>query len=232
MGWSVKAWLNLCHSERLRMSKLKRAFAIYVVLIATAACAYSQGKGADPQSVRIRDSGSESTPASNGTKQDTGAGRGINFGSGRTPDAIVAPNPYRFTARRDAIMQAVTDLVRDQGMILDDAASRPEEGIFITQPFTFTKGAVVSQAELNRYSNLPPSTGRGWTRGRYTLVIEVQAIDTVSANVAVTAKIEGRTDGATGGEWSTLQSTGIAEQEFLTKLVESITGAAPIAPEP
>lgn len=214
------------------MFKVKRAIAIHFVLVVCAAGVYAQGKGVDQQSVRIRDSGSDSTPANNGAKQDTGTGRGFDFGKGRTPDTQVVPNPYRFTARRDALIQAVKDLIRDRSMILDEAVSRPDEGVFITQPYTFTKGAVVSQAELNRYTDLPPATGRGWTRGRYTLVIEVQAIDAVSANVAVTARIEGRTDGATGAEWSTLQSTGIVEQEFLSGLIESVTGAAPTGATP
>jgi hypothetical protein len=214
------------------MFKVKRIIAGYIILVACAACAYAQGKGVDPQSVRIRDSGGESAPANNGSKQDTGAGRGINFGSGRTPEMVIVPNPYRFTSRRDPLMQAVKDLIRDQSMILDETVSRPDEGIFITQPFTFTKGAVVSSAELNRLTILPPSTGRGWTRGRYTFVIEVQSIDSVSANVAVTAKIEGRTDGATGGEWSTLQSNGTVEQEFLKELIESVTGVAPARSTP
>lgn len=206
---------------------MRRLISISFVLLVTAACAYAQGKGVDPQNERVRDSGSQSTPGSNGTKQDTGAGRGIDFGKGRTPDVPVIPNPYRFTARRDVLMQAVTDLIRDRKMILDDAVSKPEEGMFVTQPYTFTRGAVVAQSELNRYANVPPTTARGWTRGRYTLIIEVQAIDGVSANVAVTAKVEGRTDGATGAEWSTLPSTGTAEQEFMGVLIERVTGSAP-----
>ncbi|MBV9957732.1 MAG: hypothetical protein JO360_04890 [Acidobacteria bacterium] len=206
---------------------MRRLFTISFVLLVTAACAYAQGKGVDPQNERVRDTGSQSTPGSNGTKQDTGAGRGIDFGKGRTPEVPLIPNPYRFTARRDVLMQAVTDLIRDRKMILDDAVSKTEEGMFVTQPYTFTRGAVVAQSELNRYANLPPTTARGWTRGRYTLIIEVQAIDGVSANVAVTAKVEGRTDGATGAEWSTLPSTGTAEQEFLGVLIERVTGSAP-----
>jgi len=211
---------------------VKRVISTLFVLLLLAAGAFAQGKGVDQQSVRIRDSGGESAPANNGGKQDTGSGRGFDFGKGRTPDTPIVPNPYRFSGRRDVLIQAVKDLVLDHGLILDEAASRPEEGVFITQPYTFTKGAVVSQSELNRYTDLPPSTGRGWTRGRYTLFIEVQAIDAVSANVSVTAKIEGRTDGASGAEWSTLKSLGVVEQEFLSDLIESITGSKPTAETP
>jgi hypothetical protein len=225
---------------RLRKSRYRKSEVVVVKKLLLAALisslmtvsAYAQAKGVDEQNVRIRDSGSESTPGHNGAKQDTGAGRGINFGKGRTPDTPVIANPYRFTARREALIEGVKNLIRDRGMILDEAASRPDEGIFITQPYTFTKGAVVSQAELNRYTDLPPSTGRGWTRGRYTLVIEIQAIDSVSANVAVTAKIEGRTDGATGAEWATLRSLGVVEQEFLTSLIENVTGSKPVEVTP
>jgi hypothetical protein len=55
----------------------------------------------------------------------------------------------------------------------------------------------------------------------------VQPIDGMNANVSVNAKIEGRTDGPTGPEWITLRSTGIAEQDFLTALIETVTGGAP-----
>ena len=94
----------------------------------------------------------------------------------------------------------------------------------VSQPFTFIKGAVVSQSELYRYASIQNSQSRGWTRGRYTITVEVQPIDGTSANVSVNAKIEGRTDGATGAEWITLQSTGYAEQDFLNALLEAIGG--------
>ncbi len=206
---------------------MKRIITISLILIGTAAGVYAQGKGVDPQNVRIRDTGSDRAPANNGGKQDTGAGPGINFGKGRSPEATLIANPYRFTTRRDMIIQAVNELIRDRGLILDEAVSKPDEGILVTQPYTFSKGAVVSPTELNRYTDLPPATARGWTRGRYTLIIEVQQIDGVSANIGVTAKIEGRTDGATGGEWVTLPSIGVAEQEFLGALIEKVTGAPP-----
>ena len=84
---------------------------------------------------------------------------------------------------------------------------------------------MVSQAEISRYADAPISASRGWTRGRYTLTVEVQPIDGNTANVSVNAKVEGRTDGATGAEWTTLKSTGLAEDEFLNELVNTVTGA-------
>jgi|SRR5215510_2833089 len=190
--------------------------------------AFGQGKGVDKQNQKVTDTSRGSAAGNNGTKQDTGtAGSGINWGRDKTKVVPALPNPYRFTARRDALIAAITDVMRDRKLIVDDAASRPTEGIIVTQPYTFIKGAVVTQPELSRYADVQSSNARGWTRGRYTLTVEVQPIDAVSANVSVNAKIEGRTDGPSGAEWITLQSTGTAEQEFLSALVENVTGTGP-----
>jgi hypothetical protein len=151
----------------------------------------------------------------------------MDFGKGRTPDVPPLPNPYRLTARRDVILKAIEDVMRNQKLVLDETTSKPSEGILVSQPYTFIKGAVVSESELNRYAQVPASDTRGWTRGRYTLNVEVQPIDGTSANVGVNAKIEGRTDGATGAEWVTLPSLGVAEEEFISALVTAITGAPP-----
>lgn len=189
---------------------------------------YAQtAKGVDKQNERVRDTGSDRTPANNGAKTDVGAGRGIDFGSGRTRETPPLPNPYRLTGRRDVIINAVQDLMRDRKLVMDESASRLNDGIIVSQPFTFTKGAVVAAADLSRYADVPTSSARGWTRGRYTLTVEVQPIDGSTANVAVNAKVEGRSDGATGAEWTTLRSTGLAEDQFLEGLVTAVTGATP-----
>jgi hypothetical protein len=201
-----------------------------VLLAVTICCVTALGqaaKGVDKQNERVRDGGTNRTAGNNGAKTDVSTGRGFDFGSGRTPETPFLPNPYRMTARRDVLITAVQDLMRSRKLVVDDAASKLSDGIIVSQPFTFIKGAVVSQAELSRYADVPVSTSRGWTRGRYTLTVEVQSIDGSTANVSVNAKVEGRTDGATGAEWTTLRSTGLVEDEFLNKLVEAVTGASP-----
>jgi len=204
-----------------------------LVLTITAASAFGQGKGVDTQSQRITDNSSNKAPANNGTKQDVGTtGSGINFGGGKTAPTFVIPNPYRMAARRDAIVKAVAEVMRDRKLIIDDATSKPDEGMMMSQPYTFIKGTVVAQPEINRYARVENSQSRSWTKGRYTITVEVQPIDGTSANVSVNAKIEGRTDGATGGEWITLQSTGLAEQDFLSALIENLTGSTPGRPKP
>src|SRR5258705_5025560 len=158
---------------------------------------------------------------------DVGLGGQISLGKRRPRKPPPLPNPYRVTARRDVIITAIQDLMRDRKLVVDDVASKPSDGIIVSQPFTFIKGVVVSQAELSRYADVPVSNARGWTRGRYTLTVEVQPIDGTSTNVSVNAKVEGRTDGATGAEWQTLRSSGLAEDQFLDGLITAVTGSSP-----
>lgn len=206
---------------------MKRLIAIIFVLALASISVLSQEKGVDKQNQGIRDDGAGRAPVNNGAKQDTGAGRGIDFGKGKTHAPPPIPNPYRFSVRRDAIIKATEELMRDRKFVLDTAASKPDEGILISQPYTFTKGAVVATSELGRYSEITDTNGRGWTRGRYTLIVEIQPIDGNNTNVSVNVRLEGRSDGVSGAEWTTLKSTGIAEEEFLQALIENITGAPP-----
>lgn len=204
-----------------------RIITILGVLLAFSLPVFAQAaKGVDKQNERVRDSGNDRQPANNGNKTDTGAGRGFDFGRGRTPETPPLDNPYRLSGRRDVMIKAVQDLMRDRKMVVDEGASRFADGIIVSQPYTFTKGVVVSAAELSRYADVPTSSSRAWTRGRYTLTVEIQPIDGSTANVSVNAKVEGRTDGATGAEWTTLKSTGLAEDQFLDGLIVAVTGAA------
>ena len=207
---------------------MKRLTTVSLLVLLLSVSAWGQSdKGVDKSGERVRAGGAGRAEGNNGTKTDTGSGRGMDFGKDKAPEVPPLPNPYRFTARRDVIMNAIQEVMKSQNLVLDEAASKPDEGIIVSQPYTFSKGAVVSQSELSRYSDFTTTTDRGWTRGRYTLTVEVQPIDGTSANVSVNAKIEGRTDGATGAEWITLRSVGLLEEEFLTVLINNITGGPP-----
>jgi hypothetical protein len=197
------------------------------VAAATTRAQDNQGKGVDNQTGRIRDNSSDRAPASNGRNQSTGTGRGIDFGKGRTPAVPPLPNPYRFGARRDAVLNAAQELLRERKFVLDTSVSRPDEGILVSQPYRFVKGTVVAVTELNRYADVPTDTTVGWSQGRYTLFVEVQPVDGVTTNVSVNARIEGRSDGAAGAEWIALRSSGAAEQEFLCGLIGKLSGATP-----
>ncbi|HEV3471056.1 MAG TPA: hypothetical protein VG148_17155 [Pyrinomonadaceae bacterium] len=211
---------------------MKKICALVLLSVALAASAAAQEKGVDQQNERVRDSGNNRQPAVNGGKLDTGSGRGIDFGKGRTPTPPPVPNPYRFNVPNDVLTKAVIELIGERRMILDEPSSKPAEGLLITQPFTFTRGSVVTASELNRVAEVPATDVRNWTRGRYTLIVEVQPIDGSITNVSVNARIEGRSDGVTGAEWVSLRSNGTAEEQFLIDLVVKVTGGAPPGREP
>lgn len=139
-------------------------------------------------------------------------------------------NPYRITSRRDVLIENVLSVFAERKLIVNDGASRKADGIVVTEPYIFAKGAVITRNELNRYGILPNSDA-SWTRGRYTLTVEIQSVDGIQNNVSVTAKIEGRSENGLESEWTTLASTGAAEDEFLAKLVEMVTGKNVDAPQ-
>lgn len=183
-------------------------------------------KGVDPQTQRIRAEGNKTNTGNN----DNPTARAFDWGKGKTKVREMLPNPYRLNSRRNILVETIISTLKERKIMVDDAASRPKDGIIISQPFVFAKGAVISQNELNRYAVLQ-SSDTVWTRGQYTLTIEVQSLDGIQNNVSVTAKVEGRSGNGLTTEWTTLQSSGIAEDEFLSKLIEAVTGNSPDAPQ-
>ena len=178
-------------------------------------------KGVDPQTQRIKQDANKSLPTN-----DAAGGRSIDWGAGKTRTRQMLANPYPFRARRDTLVSSVMETLKERKLIMDEAASRPSEGLIITQPFVFAKGAVITPSELAKYAIVQQSD-TAWIRGQYTLVIEVQPVDGVNNHVSVNAKVEGRSGNGLTSEWTTLQSSGTAEDDFLAKLVEVVTGITP-----
>jgi hypothetical protein len=191
---------------------------VFLLLLTLAGTAVAQ-KGIDTQTETIRKN-------SDNTTRGSTAERSWDFGKDKTKVRPHLANPYRFASRRDTLIQTITDVLKEKRIIFDEAASRPTDGIIVTQPFMFAKGVALAQQELNRYA-IVPSSDSSWTRGRYTLTIDINSIDGSHHNVSVTAKVEGRTENPLGAEWITFRSSGEAEEEFLTKLVEAVTGVSP-----
>ncbi len=189
-----------------------------VIILLFAFSALAQ-KGVDSQTKTIKDDGNKVTTRS------SDATRSFDWGKGKTKLRDRLANPYRLGGRRDLLIDAIVEVLREKKIVVDDASSRPGDGIIVTQPFVFAKGAVVASSELRRYALLDEYDS-AWTRGQYTLTIEVQSIDGVQNNVSVNAKIEGRAGAGLGSEWRTLKSSGVAEDEFLAKLVEHVTGSS------
>ena len=205
---------------------MKRLFFITSAIVLFGTFAFAQ-KGIDPQTQKIREEGVKTTGTQRSNEPPS---RSFDFGKDKTKVRAQLANPYRMNSRRDILVENVLEVLKERKLLVNESASRKTDGIIVTEPMVFAKGAVISRNELNRYAVLPNSDA-SWTRGRYTLTIEIQSIDGIQNNVSVTAKVEGRSENGLISEWTTLQSTGAAEDEFLVKLVEMITGTMVDAPQ-
>jgi len=205
---------------------MKKLFSLFFTIIFLSTAAFAQ-KGIDTQTNKIKQEGNKTNSQSGNTEPN---GRSFDWGKDKTKVRERLANPYKMNSRRDVLIENVIDILKNNKLIIDESASRMKEGIIVTQPFIFAKGAVIARNELNRYAVLPNSD-ISWTRGRYSLIVEIQSIDGIQNNVSVTAKVEGRSENGLVPEWTTLQSSGAAEDEFLVKLVEMVTGTIVDAPQ-
>ncbi|HVF29889.1 MAG TPA: hypothetical protein VNA22_02915 [Pyrinomonadaceae bacterium] len=200
---------------------------IFILLLLAAAHSAQTQKGIDNQTQKIKEDANRTTTRQAGDP----AARSFDWGKGKTEVRDRLPNPYKMNSRRDVLVETIMQTLKDRKMVIDEASSRLADGIIITQPFVFSKGPVITQNELNRYGVLD-FADTAWSRGQYTLTIEVQSIDGIQNNVTVNAKIEGRAGNGMTSEWRTVPSSGLAEDEFLAKLVELVTGNSPDMPKP
>ena len=196
------------------------AISVLLMVFPAALISAQTQKGIDTQTQKIKQDTTKTT------SRPTDASRSWNWGKDKTKVRDRLDNPYSFTARRDTLIEMVTQALQEKHILLDEAASRVKEGVIITQPYVFAKGAVTTQGELLRYGQLDAEDS-AWSRAQYTLTIEVQPLDAVHNNVSVIAKVEGRAGNGLTSEWRTVPSSGLAEDEFLAKLVELVTGKSP-----
>lgn len=196
----------------------KILFATIVVCLSSVAI-FAQ-KGIDKQTEKIKDD------ANKQTSRESDAGRSISWGKGKTKTRLPLTNPYKMNGRRDELIESIKDVLAQNKILIDDASSRYADGVIVTQPVIFAKGPVTASSELHRYGNVQYED-TAWSRGQYSLTIEIQPIDGIQNNVSVTAKVEGRAANGLMVEWRTVQSSGLAEDQFLAKLVEAVTGVSP-----
>ncbi len=177
-------------------------------------------KGIDTQTKTIKDDTNKATSRS------TDASRSFDWGKGKTQVRDRLPNPYKLNSRRDVLIETITGVLREKKMQIDEASSRLGDGIIVTQPIIFARGPVITQNELKRYG-VVDFADNAWSRARMSLTIEIQSIDGIQNNVSVNAKIEGLAGTGLTSEWTNVRSSGVAEEEFLVKLVEAVTGISP-----
>jgi hypothetical protein len=199
-----------------------RKIIVFSALVLLAVLSASAQKGVDSQTQKIKDD----TAPSKTLKRENDAVRSWDWGKGKTRVRDPIPNPYRVVARRDALIEMISQALQEKHILMDETTSRIKDGMIITQPYVFAKGPVTTKGELLRYGQVEYSD-TAWSRGQFTLTIEVQPIDGTNNNVSVIAKVEGLSGNGLISEWRTVPSSGLAEDEFLAKLVELLTGKSP-----
>lgn len=197
--------------------------ALSLLLLISSATLAQTGKGVDTQTRKIKDDASQT---STHPRNETDARKSYDWGRDKTKVRNPLPNPYPVTARRDAVIDLITQTLQEKHLLVDEAASRVKDGFIITQPFVFAKGPVTTKGELSRFGQIEYAD-TAWSRGQYTLTIEVQPVDGTRSNISVIAKVEGLSGTGFLSEWRTVQSSGLAEDEFLAKFVEMLTGKNP-----
>lgn len=206
------------------MVTIMKALIASSILIVLFSLVVSAQKGIDTQTKKIKDDTNKTTSRENDVT------RSFDWGKGKTQTRERLANPYQLNARRDVLVEMIQQVLREKKIIIDEPSSRLNDGVIITQPFVIGKGPTIATAELKRYGILE-FADTAWSRGQYSLTIEVQSIDGVKNNVSVNAKVEGRSGTGLTTEWVTVRSSGLAEEEFLTKLVEAVTGRSLDVPQ-
>lgn len=144
---------------------------------------------------------------------------GIGFGGKAKVEQL--PNPYTFNAALTVVAQAIPHVIEQQNLVLDQEKSRPRDGLFVTKPSVFTKGAH-SQPELQRVAQLPVAEARSWISGRSSLEIRMSPVDATGTRVAVNAAIEGQGQDVLSTKWIKCDSKGVLENDFLVALHQYI----------
>lgn len=155
----------------------------------------------------------------NPTTPERPKGTAITFG-GKGHEEIL-PNPYRFSASPEIVSAAVTELLKELELPLDERESRPRTGLFRTEWYVFSKG-IHTKNELLRVADLPDGDLHNWTRARYRLEIRVNLIESNATAVTVAAEIEGLTQDLMSSTWVRCRSRGVIENNILRALRERV----------
>ena len=113
-----------------------------MLLLSMGTFAQHDQKGVDTQTQTIKEESNKVTSRPND------ATHSINWGSGKTKVRDLLPNPYKMNSRRDVLVNTIIDALKDKKIVVDDASSRLGEGIIVTQPFVFAKGAVITRSHV------------------------------------------------------------------------------------
>jgi hypothetical protein len=135
------------------------------------------------------------------------------------------PNPSIMGATRDDVVTVIKQMMETREIPLDkeDCNATTGECTLISKFVIFTKG-IPAKSQLQHFSELSDRDLRNWSQGKYVLRFQISPATPKTAQVGAYAKFEGRTDGAAGQEWISLNSRGELEDMMLKCVQDRIAG--------
>lgn len=140
------------------------------------------------------------------------------------PDEAL-PNPMIVLASRDEVQAAIRQMLETKGIPLDkdDCDAQTGECIMLSKPLVFIKG-ITTKSQLEHYCEVPAADVRNWSKGRYTLRIQISPASPKTAQVGIYARFEGLVEDTTGSQWISLSSKGKLEDQLMRCLNQKIRG--------
>jgi hypothetical protein len=126
------------------------------------------------------------------------------------------PNPSILRAARDELRAVAKQMLETREIPLEreDCNAQTGECTLISKPIIFIKG-ITTRSQLEHYCEVPASSVRNWTKGRYSLRITITPVTPTTAQVGVYARFEGMPDGVLDNDWMPLTSKGELEDKLL-----------------
>ncbi|HET9531531.1 MAG TPA: hypothetical protein VFQ92_14330 [Blastocatellia bacterium] len=135
------------------------------------------------------------------------------------------PNPLIVNVSRDESLTVIKQMLETREIPVDkeDCNQTTGECTLVSKPVIFIKG-IQTRSQLEHYAEVPVAVVRNWSRGRYTLRIQVAPASPKTAQIGIYARFEGMADGVVGAEWVSLTSKGELEDRLLRCIQERILG--------
>lgn len=135
------------------------------------------------------------------------------------------PNPMIVPASRDEVRAIVRQMLETKGIPFDkdDCDAQTGECAILSKPLVFIKG-ITTKSQLEHYCEVPAADVRNWSKGRYTLRIQISPASPKTAQVGIYARFEGLVEDTIGSQWIPLSSKGELEDQLMRCLNQRIRG--------
>jgi hypothetical protein len=132
-------------------------------------------------------------------------------------------NPYTVNLPRAEVGKQIQEALQTCKTEMDTAATKIENGRFITKPYIFTRG-LNTKSDLEYVSNLPVEDSRNWIKGRYYLEILALPLDDKRSQIQIISHLQAQMADGITTKWVDLPSNGKLEDEVIRGLASKLLG--------